>query len=69
MSEGSPLTPLEHELHTIAARLREKYDLDTVVVLACKQENSGAQHMTHSSYALSGNSYAGKHLARRYSDQ
>lgn len=54
-------------MHVIACRLREKYDLDTVVVLACKQENLGGSHATNSSYALSGNDYAGRHMARRFS--
>jgi hypothetical protein len=60
-------TALEQEMHVIACRLREKYDLDTVVVLGCKQESFGNSHATDSSFALSGNAYAGKYLARKYS--
>jgi hypothetical protein len=65
-SEHDP-TALENEMHLIAARLREKHNLDTVVVLACKQEDAGRSFLTESSFAMSGNYYAGKHLAAKYS--
>lgn len=67
--EPEDSTPLEQEMHLIAARLREVYDLDSVVLLACRQENLNAeQHVTVTSSALSGNAYASKYLAKRYSE-
>ena len=33
-------TPLAREMHVIACRLREKYDLDSVVFMGCKQDNN-----------------------------
>lgn len=63
-------TPLEQEMHLIVARLREVYDLDSVVLMACRQENiDSVQHSTTRSFALSGNAFAAKHLARRYSEE
>ena len=59
-------TPLEREMHVIACRLREKYDLDSVVIMGCKQENNEDRYETNTAYALSGNHYAAKHMAARY---
>ena len=59
-------TPLEREMHVIACRLREKYDLDSVVIMGCKQENNEDRYETDTAYALSGNHYAAKHMAARY---
>ena len=56
-------TALEHEMRQIACRLQRVYDLDSVVILACKQE-TGDSDITHASHANAGNHYAGMHLAR-----
>lgn len=69
LEEGT-LTPgdLEHELRQIACRLVERYGLDSVVVLACKQDASQTAYSTIASHGNAGNFYAGKHLARRYAE-
>lgn len=59
-------TPLQREMHVIACRLREKYDLDSVVIMGCKQENKEDRYETNMEYAISGNHYAAKHMAARY---
>lgn len=61
-------TALEHEMRQIACRLQEVYDLDSVVILACKQETGDSGYITHASHANAGNHYAGMHLARRYAE-
>ena len=68
--DGGELIPgdLENELRQIACRLVERYGLDSVVVLACKQETRQASYSTIASHGNAGNFYAGKHLARRYAD-
>lgn len=61
---------LEQEMRIIALRLREKYDLDVVVVLSSKQEIiSDGSEGTTSCYGMSGNHFAARHLARRYAEQ
>lgn len=62
-------TELEHEMRQIACRLLEVYDLDSVVILASKQETRHDSYATNASHANAGNFYAGKHLARKYADQ
>lgn len=68
--EKGELSPgdLENELRQIACRLVERYGLDSVVVLACKQDVSQTAYTTFASYGNAGNHYAGKHLARRYAE-
>lgn len=61
-------TALEHELRQIACRLQEVYELDSVVVLACKQSTLEDGYATDASHGNAGNFYAGKHLAKRYSE-
>lgn len=61
-------TALEHEMRQIACRLQEVYDLDSVVVLACKQNTTDDAYLTDASHANAGNFYAGKHLARKYAE-
>lgn len=59
---------LEHEMRQIACRLQEVYDLDSVVILASKQNTADDAYLTDASHANAGNFYAGKHLAKRYAD-
>lgn len=61
-------SPLGREISLLSQRIREKYDLDSVLILTCKQSNECDRYDTRTEYALSGNHYAAKHLARRYSD-
>lgn len=58
----------EQEMHLIACRLREKYDLDSVAILACKQETNSDGYSTDRSFAMSGNDYAARHMARLFSE-
>lgn len=67
MSGEHDLSAMENEMHLIAARLREKYDLDTVVMLSLRQVDTGKEFDIHTTSVFSGNIYAGKHLALRYS--
>lgn len=64
----SELTALEQEMLQIARRLQEVYELDSVVILAGKQETMDTAYMTKASHANAGNLYAGKHLAKRYAE-
>lgn len=59
-------SPLGSEIHLLACRLREKYDLDSVVILTGKQVNKPDGYVTETQYGLSGNHYAAKTLARNY---
>jgi hypothetical protein len=59
---------LGQELRLIACRIREKYDLDSVVILTGKQENVDDHYETITEFALSGNHYAAKTLARKYGE-
>lgn len=68
MINPQEVTPLEQEMHIIACRLREKYDLDSVALLACKQETVKEGYATNRSFAVSGNDYAARHMARRFSE-
>lgn len=68
MPENIEPTALEHELRQIACRLVEVHGLDSVVILACKQETTDTGYVTHASHGNAGNHYAGKHLARRYGE-
>lgn len=61
-------TALEHEMRQIACRLLEVYELDSVVILASKQESLQDSYATNASHANAGNYYAGKHLAKRYAE-
>lgn len=61
-------TALEHEMRQIACRLEEVYQLDSVVILACKQETTDAGYSTKNSHGNAGNFYAGKHLAAKYAN-
>ena len=60
---------LEHEMRQIACRLVEVYGLDSVVILGCKQDVTDTGYATDISHGNAGNFYAGKHMARRYSEQ
>ena len=67
-TEENDPTALEYEMRQIACRLCEVYELDSVVILGCKQESVDGAYPTIASHANAGNLYAGKHLARRYAD-
>lgn len=57
------------EMRQAAARIREKYDLDCVVVIGTKQTASPEGDRTEILYGLSGNQFAAKHAARGYSER
>lgn len=53
------------EFHLFASRMREIYDLDSVVILACKDVGTHTQEVC----GRSGNQYASRHMARKYADE
>lgn len=59
---------IEAEMHQFICRLREKYDLDSVVCLATKQSTGYDSYETTLPSAVTGNLYASKFAARRYSE-
>lgn len=59
---------IEAEMHQFICRLREKYDLDSVVCLATKQSTGSDSYETTLPSAVTGNLYASKFAARRYSE-
>lgn len=58
---------IEAEMHQFICRLREKYDLDSVVCLATKQSTGSDSYETTLPSAVTGNLYASKYAARRFS--
>lgn len=52
------------EFHLFAARMREVYGLDAVVILACKDVGDYVEKVS----ARSGSLYASRHMARVYSN-
>ncbi len=63
---SDPLTQAMIEMRQVAARIREKYDLDCVVVIATKQSTNPEYDSTEIMYGMSGNQFAAKHAATRY---
>lgn len=64
------LAHIAHDMRQASARIREKYDLDCVVMVATRQTSlpeGGDQ--TEITYGLSGNQFAAKHAARLYSER
>lgn len=57
------------EMRQAAARIREKYNLDCVVVIATEQKSRPDGDQTEITYGLSGNQFAAKHAARLYSER
>lgn len=57
---------IESEMHQFCCRLREKYELDSCVCLATKQETGDDKYKTFLPSAVSGNLYASKFAALRY---
>lgn len=57
------------EMRQAAARIREKYDLDCVVVVATIQRTADGVDETETLFGLSGNQFAAKHAARVYSQR
>lgn len=58
---------MRREMLVLAQRLRERYDLDSVAILTTKQE--GVDQMeTDCQYATSGNAFAARHMAKRFSE-
>lgn len=63
-----PLDSATKEMRQASARIREKYDLDSVVMVATKQTSTPEGDSTEILYGLSGNQFAAKHAARGYSE-
>lgn len=59
---------VEAEMHQFICRLREKYELDSVVCLATKQMTLSDSYQTALSSSVTGNLYASKFAARRYAE-
>lgn len=68
MSPGDqdPLDSATKEMRQAAARIREKYDLDCVVVIGTKQEAREDGDGTQTLFGMSGNHFAAKHAAHSY---
>ncbi len=66
--DDDTLARVQNEMHQFICRLREKYDLDSVVCLATKQSTGSDSYETTLPSAVTGNLYASKFAARRYSE-